>query len=159
VTVFTNNRNRLLEGDVAREFLAEVVRQAESNGLTSDEHVTLIEAWASLKSLQRKDEKKAPPDDPGNPSVDCHGEKRSNQTHESTTDPDALLARKGSGKEAKLSYNSNVLTEYRNGLIINTETLQANGTAAAPSTAARHATKDTRLADGSGNGSKSASAG
>jgi len=118
---------------VAREFLAEVVRQAESKGLTSDEHFTvvgtLIEAWASLKSFQRKGEKKAPPDDPGNPRVDFHGEKRSNQTHESTSDPHALLARKGNGKEAKLSYNGNVLTENRNGLIVNTETLQANGTA------------------------------
>jgi len=133
VTVFTKNRNRLLEGDVAREFLAEVVRQAESKGLTSDEHFTvdgtLIEAWASLKSFQRKGETKAPPEDPGNPSVDFHGEKRSNQTHESTTDPDALLARKGNGKEAKLSYNGNALTENRNGLIVKTETLQANGTA------------------------------
>jgi transposase len=133
VTVFTKNRNRLLEGDVAREFLAEVVRQAQSKGLTSDEHFTvdgtLIEAWASLKSFQRKGEKNAPPDDPGNPSVDFHGENRSNQTHESTTDPDALLARKGNGKEAKLSYNSNLLTENRNGLVVNTETLQANGTA------------------------------
>jgi transposase len=133
VTVFTKNRNRLLEGDVAREFLAEVVRQAESKGLTSDEHFTvdgtLIEAWASLKSFQRKGEKKAPPDNPGNPSVDFHGEKRSNQTHESTTDPEALLARKGNGKEAKLSYNGNLLTENRNGLIVNTEALQANGTA------------------------------
>jgi transposase len=133
VTVFTKNRNRLLEGDVAREFLAEVVGQAELNGLTSDEHFTvdgtLIEAWASLKSFQPKGEKKGPPDDPGNPSVDFHGEKRSNQSHESTSDPDALLARKGNGKEAKLSYNGNVLTENRNGLIVNTETLQANGTA------------------------------
>jgi transposase len=133
VTVFTKNRNRLLEGEVAREFLAEVVRQAESKGLTSDEHFTvdgtLIEAWASLKSFQQKGEKKAPPDDPGNASVDFHGWKRSNQTHESTTDPDALLARKGNGKEAKLSYNGNVLTENRNGLIVNTETLPANGTA------------------------------
>jgi IS5 family transposase len=133
-TVFTKNRNRLLEGDVAREFLAEVVRQAQAKGLTSDEHFTvdgtLIEAWASLKSFQRKDQKNSPPpDDPGNPTVDFHGEKRSNQTHESTTDPDALLARKGNGKEAKLSYNGNLLTENRNGLIVNTETLQANGTA------------------------------
>ena len=122
------------EGDVAREFLAEVVRQAQTKGLTSDEHFTvdgtLIEAWASLKSFQRKDQKKGPPpDDPGNPTVDFHGEKRSNQTHESTTDPDARLARKGNGKEAKLSYNGNLLTENRNGLIVNTETLQANGTA------------------------------
>src|SRR5690348_3052 len=132
-TVFTKNRNRLLEGDVAREFLAKVVGQAQAKGLTSDEHFTvdgtLLEAWASLKSFQRKDQKNEPPDDPGNPSVDFHGEKRSNQTHESTTDPDARLARKGNGKEAKLSYNGNLLTENRNGLIVNTELFQANGTA------------------------------
>jgi len=89
----------------------------------------LIEAWASLKSFQRKDQKNRPPDDPGNPTVNFHGEKRSNQTHESATDPDALLARKGNGKEAKLSYNGNLLTENRNGLIVNTEVFQANGTA------------------------------
>lgn len=134
VTVFTKNRNRLLEGDVAREFLAEVVAQAQAKGLTSDEHFTvdgtLIEAWASIKSFQRKDQKNAPPpDDPGNPSVDFHGEKRSNETHASTSDPDALLARKGNGKEAKLSYNGNLLTENRNGLILHTELLQAKGTA------------------------------
>ena len=132
-TVFTKNRNRLLEGDVAREFLAKVVGQAQAKGLTSDEHFTvdgtLIEAWASLKSFQRKDQKNTPPDDPGNSTVDFHGEKRSNQTHESTTDPDALLARKGNGKEAKLSYNGNLLMENRNGLIITTELFQANGTA------------------------------
>ena len=133
VTVFTKNRDRLLDGDVAREFLCEVVRQAQEKNLTSDEHFTvdgtLVEAWASLKSFQRKDENSTPPDDPGNPTVDFHGEKRSNQTHESTTDPDALLARKGSGKEAKLSYNGNLLVENRNGLIITTELFQANGTA------------------------------
>jgi len=132
-TVFTKNRNRLLEGDVAREFLGEVVKQAQTNGLTSDEHFTvdgtLIEAWASLKSFQRKDGDNQPPDDPGNPTVNFHGEKRSNQTHESTTDPDALLARKGSGKEAKLSYNGNLLTENRNGLIVDTEVFPANGLA------------------------------
>ena len=133
VTVFTKNRDRLLDGDVAREFLCEVVRQAQQKNLTSDEHFTvdgtLVEAWASLKSFQRKDGKPNPPDDPGNPTVDFHGEKRSNQTHESTTDPDALLARKGNGKEAKLSYNDNLLIENRNGLIITTELFQANGTA------------------------------
>ena len=133
VTVFTKNRNRLLEGDVAREFLREVVAQAQAKGLTSDEHFTvdgtLVEAWASLKSFHRKDEKKTPPDDPSNPMVNFHGENRRNDTHESTTDPDALLARKGNGKEAKLSYNGNLLTENRNGLIVNTELLQANGTA------------------------------
>jgi transposase len=133
VTVFTKNRDRLLDGDVAREFLSEVVRQAQEKNLTSDEHFTvdgtLVEAWASLKSFQRKDGKTHPPDDPGNPTIDFHGEKRSNQTHESTTDPDALLARKGNGKEAKLSYNGNLLIENRNGLIITTELFQANGTA------------------------------
>ena len=133
VTVFTKNRDRLLYGDVAREFLCEVVKQAQEKNLTSDEHFTvdgtLIEAWASLKSFQGKDQKNMPPDDPGNPTVDFHGEKRSNETHESTTDPDARLARKGSGKEAKLSYNGNLLTENRNGLIVTTEVFQANGTA------------------------------
>ncbi len=134
VTVFTKNRNRLLEGDVAREFLGEVIAQAQGQGLTSDEHFTvdgtLLEAWASLKSFQRKDQKNdPPPDDPGNPTVNFHGERRRNDTHESTTDADALLARKGNGKEAKLSYNGNLLTENRNGLIVNTEVFQANGTA------------------------------
>jgi len=133
VTVFTKNRDRLLDGDVARDFLCEVVNQAREKNLTSDEHFTvdgtLIEAWASLKSFQRKDQKNAPPDDPGNPTIDFHGETRSNQTHESTTDPDALLARKGSGKEAKLSYTGNLLVENRNGLIVTTELFQANGTA------------------------------
>jgi transposase len=103
VTVFTKNRNRLLEGEVAREFLCEVVKQAQNKGLTSDEHFTvdgtLIEAWASLKSFQRKDQNSQPPDDPGNPTVNFHGEKRSNQTHESTTDADALLARKGTARK------------------------------------------------------------
>jgi transposase len=133
VTVFTKNRNRLLEGDVAREFLSEVLNQAREQNLTSDEHFTvdgtLLEACASLKSFQRKDQKQDPPDDPGNPSVDFHGETRSNETHQSTTDPDALLARKGNGKEAKLSYNANLLTENRNGLVVNAEVFQANGTA------------------------------
>ena len=133
VTVFTKNRDRLLDGDVARDFLCEVVNQAREKNLTSDEHFTvdgtLIEAWASLKSFQRKDQKNPPPDDPGNPTIDFHGETRSNQTHESTTDPDALLARKGSGKEAKLSYTGNLLVENRNGLIVTTELFQANGTA------------------------------
>jgi transposase len=133
VTVFTKNRNRLLEGDVAREFLSEVLNQAREKNLTSDEHFTvdgtLLEACASLKSFQRKDRKQDPPDDPGNPSVNFHGEKRSNETHQSTTDPDAMLARKGNGREAKLSYNANLLTENRHGLVVNTEVFQANGTA------------------------------
>ena len=79
---------------------------------------TLLEAWASVKSFQPKDKKSSPPpDDPGNPTVNCRGEKRSNQTHESGSDPDALLARKGAGKEAKLSYSGNLLVENLNGLI------------------------------------------
>lgn len=132
-TVFTKNRDRLLQGDVAREFLRAVTQQAQAKNLTSDEHFTvdgtLLEAWASLKSFQPKDQPPTPPRDPGNPSVDFHGQRRSNETHASTTDPDALLARKGHGKEAKLSYSGNLLMENRNGLIVNTEVFQANGTA------------------------------
>jgi len=91
---------------------------------------TLLEACAGLKSFQKVDQAPSrPPDDPGNPTVDFHGEKRSNQTHESSTDPDARLARKGGGKEAKLSYSGSVLMENRNGLIVDAEVLQANGTA------------------------------
>jgi len=133
-TSFTKNRDRLLEAAVATEFLAQVVERAGAAGLVSDEHFTvdgtLLEAWASLKSFQPKqDHQGAPPDDPGNPTVDFHGQKRSNQTHESTTDPDAKLARKGTGKEAKLSYSGNLLVENRNGLIVNAELLEANGRA------------------------------
>jgi transposase len=132
-TSFTKNRDRLLEAAVAKEFLAQVVQRAGAAGLISDEHFTvdgtLLDAWASLKSFQAKDKQDGPPDDPGNPTVDFHGQERSNETHESKTDPDALLARKGKGKEAKLSYNGNLLVENRNGLIVNAELLQANGRA------------------------------
>ena len=133
-TTFTKNRDRLLEAEVAKEFLAQVVEWARGARLVSDEHFTvdgtLLEAWASLKSFQPKGSKgNQPPDDPGNPSVDFHGEKRSNQTHESTIDGDAKLARKGLGKEAKLSYSGNLLVENRNGLIVNAELLEANGRA------------------------------
>jgi transposase len=133
-TTFTKNRERLLDADVAQQFLTAVVEQARAKGWASDEYFTvdgtLLEAWASLKSFRPKDRvKNDPPDDPGNPTVDFHGEKRSNQTHESTTDPDARLARKGHGKEAKLSYNGNLLMENRHGLILSTEVFQANGTA------------------------------
>jgi IS5 family transposase len=133
-TVFTKNRDRLLQADVAKQFLAQVVAQAGARGLTSDEHFTvdgtLLEAWASAKSFQPKEEKKTPPPgDPGNPTVNFHGEQRSNDTHESTTDPESQLARKGAGKEAKLSYSGHLLVENRNGLIVDAEGLQANGTA------------------------------
>jgi transposase len=133
-TTFTKNRDRLLEAAVAKEFLAQVVERARGAGLVSDEHFTvdgmLLEAWASLKSFQAKDKKDAPPpDDPGNPTVDFHGEKRSNETHESSTDPDAKLARKARGREARLSYSGSLLVENRNGLIMNAELLEANGRA------------------------------
>jgi transposase len=133
-TTFTKNRDRLLEADIAKEFLARVVAQAGAKGLTSDEHFTvdgtLLEAWASQKSFQAKEEKPAPPpDDPGNPTVNFRGERRANETHESKTDPQAQLARKGEGKESKLSYCGNLLVENRNGLIVDAEVFQANGTA------------------------------
>jgi transposase len=133
-TVFSKNRERLLEGDIADKFFARVLEQARESNLLSDEHFsvdgTLIEAWASHKSFQRKEGSDQPPkDDPGNPTVNFHGEKRSNQTHESTTDPDSRLARKSGGHEAKLAYCGNVIIENRNGLVVNTETLQCNGTA------------------------------
>jgi transposase len=133
-TVYSKNRERLLEGDVAEEFFRLVLAQAREAGLVSDEHFTvdgtLIEAWASQKSFKRKDGgPAAPTDDPGNPTVNFHGEKRSNATHESTTDPDARLARKSHSHEAKLSYCGNVLIENRNGLVVDAELLEANGTA------------------------------
>jgi transposase len=122
-TVFSKNRDRLLAHDVAGEFLRAIVARARSANLMSREHFTvdgtLIESWASLKSFKKKDDDTAdPPDDPGNPTVDFHGEKRSNETHESKTDPDAKLARKGKGKEAKLSYSAHALMENRNGLVV-----------------------------------------
>ena len=124
VTVFTKNRERLLAGEVAETLFAEVLAQARSCDLLSTEHFTvdgtLIEAWASHKSFKRKDGAgEQPPDDPGNPTVDFHGERRRNDTHQSTTDPQARLARKGPGKEAKLSYMGHALMENRNGLAVN----------------------------------------
>ncbi len=133
-SVFSVNRERLLKHDVANEFFRAVVRQARHYGLMSKEHFTvdgtLIEAWASLKSFKKKDEKNpAPPDDPGNPTVDFHGEKRGNDTHASTTDPEARLAKKGAGKEAKLSYAQHALMENRNGLLVDLLITPATGTA------------------------------
>lgn len=135
-TVFSKNRDRLLAGDIAQKFFAQVLEQAKKANLTSDEHFsvdgTLIEAWASQKSFQRKEQAKPTPsdkDDPGNPTVNFHGETRCNETHESKTDPEARLARKGGGKEAKLSYCGNVLIENRNGLVVEAELRQASGTA------------------------------
>jgi transposase len=134
VTVFTKNRERLLKADIAKKFFELVLQQAQALDLMSDEHFTvdgtLLEACAGLKSFKRVDgTEEPPPDDRSNPTVDFHGEKRSNQTHQSTTDPDAMLAKKGAGKEAKLSYSGHVLMENRNGLVAEVEVLQANGTA------------------------------
>lgn len=133
-TVFTKNRDRLLAGDVATAFFHAVRAEADARQLTSDDHFTvdgtLLEAWASLKSFKKvagPDE--PPPDDPGNPTVNFHGETRTNATHASTTDPDARLARKGRGKEAKLSYTGHVLMENRNGLAVSVAVLPATGTA------------------------------
>src|SRR5512145_223215 len=134
-STFSRNRERLLEHEVAAKLLAEVVTAARAAGLMSDDHFTvdgtLIEAWASLKSFRPKGEKpsdREPPDDPGNPTVNWHGEKRSNETHESTTDPEARLARKGKSQAAKLSYLANALMENGNGLIVGLRVDQATGT-------------------------------
>jgi transposase len=120
---FSANRARLLQHEVAAEFFYGVVEQARTMGLLSSEHFTvdgtLIEAWASLKSFKRKDQESGkPPQDRGNPTVNFHRERRSNATHQSTTDPQALLARKGKGKEAKLYYSGNALMENREGLLV-----------------------------------------
>lgn len=121
-TTFTKNRDRLLDGDVARAFFDDVVAQARGQRLLSDEHFTvdgtLLEAWAGQKSFRRKGQRPNTPDDPGNPAVDFHGERRLNDTHESTTDPDARLFKNGKGKEAKLSYLGEVLMDNREGLIV-----------------------------------------
>lgn len=131
-TVFCKNRERLLKGAVAQAFFEQVLKLARQQDLLSDEHFTvdgtLIEAWAGHKSFQKKDTPTAPPDDPGNAAVDFRGEKRSNQTHQSKTDPEARLYKKGPGKEAKLSYQGQVLMENRNGLVTGTRLTQATGT-------------------------------
>ncbi len=133
-TVFTHNRERLIAHDVAGEFFRAVVEQARAAQLMSSEHFTvdgtLIEAAASLKSFKKKDDDDTtPPDDPGNPSVDFHGEKRTNETHESTTDPDAKLMRKSNGTTAKLSYSAHALMENRNGLLVDFQVDVADGRA------------------------------
>jgi len=135
-TVFTKNRERLMDHEVGRLFFDSVVRQARSGGLMSDDHFTvdgtLIEAWASLKSFRRKGEARSvSDDDPGNPTVDFHGEKRRNETHESTTDPESRLMRKGKGKEAKLCYGAHALMENKNGLLVDVKVTKATKTAEA----------------------------
>lgn len=132
---FAKNKERLLKADVARLFFDGVVTRAKEARLISAEHFTvdgtLIEAWASAKSFKKKssDDKEEPPDDRGNPSVDFHGEKRSNTTHESTTDPEAKMATKAKQQTAKLSYAAHVLMENRNGLCVDIALTQASGMA------------------------------
>lgn len=156
-TVFTKNRDRLLQGDVAQQFFAAVLADAQAAGLLSSEHFTvdgtLIQAWAGQKSFQR-DPAKAPPrshdddddrprpavpkhrrkflpaeDDRRNPTVSFHGERRSNATHTSTTDPEAQLMKKAKGHEARLSFHGHLLTENRSGLAVGAVVTRASGTA------------------------------
>ena len=131
-TVFTKNRRRLLEHRIGQALFDQVVVKADLQGLLSDEHFsvdgTLIEAAASIKSFRRRDEEHQPPDDdPGNPSVDFRGERRSNETHQSSTDPEAQLMRKG--KEAKLVFMGHALMENRNGMLMDFVVSSATGTA------------------------------
>jgi transposase len=143
-SVFSKNRDRLLEGDIANVFLRKVLTLARRHRLLSNEHFTvdgtLIEAWAGQKSFRPKadppmaDKKKddAPgstTDDPGNPTVNFHGERRTNDTHQSTTDPEARLVRKGPGKEAKLSFMGHVTIDNRHGLVIAARYTYATGKA------------------------------
>jgi transposase len=130
-TTFTKNRDRLLEGDVALKVLAAILAQPRVKALLSTEHFsvdgTLLEAWASTKSFRPKDGSGPPPDAGRNGEQDFHGQKRSNDTHASTTDPDARLYRKGRGKEAKLAFMGHALMENRNGLIVGAVATRASG--------------------------------
>jgi transposase len=136
-STFTKNRQRLLDGDIAVKFLHRVLAYGRQHKLLSDEHFTvdgtLIEAWASQKSFKKKETasktRTSKDDDPGNPAVNFHGEQRTNETHQSTTDPEARLYRKGSGKEAKLSFAGHILVDNRHSLVVETEFTQATGTA------------------------------
>jgi len=132
-SVFSKNRDRLLESAVARSFLNQVINLAREKKLLSSEHFsvdgTLIEAWASHKSFRPKGSGDEPPDDRGNRTVDFHGEKRKNDTHESTTDPESRLFKKGKGKEAKLCFMGHALMENRHGLVVDACVTQATGTA------------------------------
>ena len=139
-TTFTKNRDRLLEGDVASEFMRALLAQPKVKVLLSSEHFsvdgTLLEAWASTKSFRPKDGSGPPPDAGRNGEQNFHGQKRSNETHASTTDPDARLYRKGRGKEAKLAFMGHALMENRNGLIVGAVATRASGHA--ERLAARH---------------------
>jgi transposase len=133
VTVFTKNRERLLEGDIARGFLRAILVDPTVKPLLSTEHFsvdgTLIDAWASIKSFRPKDGSDEPPGPGRNGERDFRGERRSNDTHASTTDPDARLYRKARGQAARLCYMGHLLMENRSGLVVDTETTHATGTA------------------------------
>jgi transposase len=131
-STFSKNRDRLLAGDIATEFFDAVLAEARPHRLLSDEHFTvdgtLLEAWASHKSFRPKGPgSSTPPDDPGNPTVNFRGEPRKNDTHQSTTDPDARLYKKGVGRPAQLAYLGHVLMENRSGLIVDTRVTPADG--------------------------------
>ena len=131
-TVFTKNRERLLTGEIDRLFFQRVQEEARARRLLSDEHFTvdgtLVEAWAGHKSFKPKGKRpETPPDDPGNPTVDFTGQKRSNQTHASTTDPDARLYRKSYGTESKLCFAGHILMDNRHGLAVDVRLTEATG--------------------------------
>ena len=129
-TTFTKNRDRLLAGEIAAAFFEAILIHADSARLLSDEHFTvdgtLLEAWASHKSFRPRDEE-PPPAGGSNPTVNFHGQRRTNDTHRSMTDPDAKLYRKGPGREARLGYLAHVLMEHRSGLIVRTQVTPADG--------------------------------
>jgi IS5 family transposase len=129
-TTFTKNRDRLLDGDIATALFDAVLMHADSARLLSDEHFTvdgtLLEAWASQKSFRPRDQD-PPSDDGGNPTVNFHGQRRTNATHRSTTDPDARLYKKARGREARLGYLGHVLMEHRSGLIVKATVTPADG--------------------------------
>jgi len=137
-TVFCKNRDRLLDGDISRKFMTTLLNLPQVRTLLSSEHFsvdgTLIEAWASMKSFVPKDGSPPPSSGAGrgggrNAARDFHGEKRTNATHSSTTDPDARVFRKSAGKEAKLAHMGHLMMENRNGLIVDARLTEANGTA------------------------------
>ena len=132
-STFTKNRDRLIEAKVARKLLRRVVRKARDARLLSNEHFsvdgTLIESWAAVKSMRRRDGKDEPPGPGRNPTVSWHGEKRSNETHVSPKDPEAKLFRKGDNQGSKLCYMGHTLMDHRHGLIVDVEVTEAGGSA------------------------------
>lgn len=147
-TGFTHDRDRLLEADVARDFLAGLMSLPKVKRLMSSEHFsvdgTLIDAWASMKSFRPRDGSGDPPQPGRNGERDFHGEKRSNETHASTTDPDARLYRKANGRESRLCYMGHALMENRNGLVVDAELTLASGLAEREATLAMLDRRDAR---------------